>query len=632
MQKTYKLSFKLFVLALIICLIFPLINGFSVKAEDLAYRLYDFEDGYKSGWYSPWSGTTSVTNERAHSGSKSLKITGRQNTWDSPALNIYNIIKQGGAGVYYVQMEVLADKLIDGGKTGYLLIRGREENSFITKHGNNYYYKITPIEVIKENEWHTFVGVFAVTSSDISDQTGVFNLCFDFIKPVENQNIYIDDIQIVQDVAHEEPFTITPSHTTLYPGERIVLDLNRHNNLTFTSSNPSVATVDGNGIVRGVSSGTATITAKYYNTETATCVIDVNANGVVGEAFIKNVRINNYAQLDNNGKVIVEAWAFDGGQDQRWNFSYVGDGYYKITSIVSGNAITVADTDNANKALKVLAYTGENTQKWRIEKLDNGNYKIIPKVAIDSNIDWSMAVGEGIGADGRNVEYRNYGGLAFKDKGQWKIETYSVMLYSVEKFGHDHSSALRDVKTLFQNKGVYSVAHRSGSFSALECKQDLHNNNIFTSRSHGTYVYSGETSITLSTGIVLNNKTASSEQTVVLYSHQFNNMPQFSGYIDNDENFEGVHIAMFIGCETARGGVNGQNLASRVVALGAMAAIGFEQSILCNDANEWTELVYEQLLEGKTLNNAVKKACEAFPENSEIQSVVVCGDGDITLY
>jgi len=63
-----------------------------------------------------------------------------------------------------------------------------------------------------------------------------------------------------------------------------------------------------------------------------------------------------------------------------------------------------------------------------------------------------------------------------------------------------------------------------------------------------------------------------------------------------------------------------------------MAAIGFEQSILCNDANEWTELVYEQLLEGKTLNNAVKKACEAFPENSEIQSVVVCGDGDITLY
>lgn len=47
------------------------------------------------------------------------------------------------------------------------------------------------------------------------------------------------------------------------------------NTLTWTSSNESVATVNENGLVKGLKKGTATITVKTYNGKTATCKITV---------------------------------------------------------------------------------------------------------------------------------------------------------------------------------------------------------------------------------------------------------------------------------------------------------------------------------------------------------------------
>lgn len=86
MQRTKTLSFKLVVLLLIACLVVPLLQNIAVQAVDFEDRFYGFEDGTHTGWYSPWSGQLSVTSEQAYAGSKSLKISGRQNSWDSPAL------------------------------------------------------------------------------------------------------------------------------------------------------------------------------------------------------------------------------------------------------------------------------------------------------------------------------------------------------------------------------------------------------------------------------------------------------------------------------------------------------------------------------------------------------------------
>ena len=58
---------------------------------------------------------------------------------------------------------------------------------------------------------------------------------------------------------------VTPTHT--YVNEY----------MTFASSAPSVAAVDENGVVHGVSAGKATITATSYNGLTATCTVTVQA-------------------------------------------------------------------------------------------------------------------------------------------------------------------------------------------------------------------------------------------------------------------------------------------------------------------------------------------------------------------
>lgn len=69
-----------------------------------------------------------------------------------------------------------------------------------------------------------------------------------------------------------------------------------------------------------------------------------------------------------------------------------------------------------------------------------------------------------------------------------------------------------------------------------------------------------------------------------------------------------------------------------MVKQGATAAIGFEKTIFCDEANEWTKHVYGELLSGKKLKDAVKDACEEFSEESSIQSVVICGDENVKLY
>lgn len=54
--------------------------------------------------------------------------------------------------------------------------------------------------------------------------------------------------------------------------------------VTWSSSNTNVATVDGDGVVTGIAPGTATITAETYNGYTATCAITVPGTAVKGLA------------------------------------------------------------------------------------------------------------------------------------------------------------------------------------------------------------------------------------------------------------------------------------------------------------------------------------------------------------
>ena len=87
-------------------------------------------------------------------------------------------------------------------------------------------------------------------------------------------------ITVIEQVIEVESITITPSTYRIEPEETVPLQVsftpsNATSPITWTSSDPTVATVSSSGVVTGVSDGTATITATTDNNVTATSTITV---------------------------------------------------------------------------------------------------------------------------------------------------------------------------------------------------------------------------------------------------------------------------------------------------------------------------------------------------------------------
>lgn len=131
------------------------------------------------------------------------------------------------------------------------------------------------------------------------------------------------------------------------------------------------------------------------------------------------------------------------------------------------------------------------------------------------------------------------------------------------------------------------------------------------------------------TGIILNDGEGSNR--VVLYSRPWNSMESGSEGISPEEDYSNIDVALFIGCKTAYDKGDGANLPAVVVSQGAKAAVGFKETIICADANAWTERLYDCLLAGQTLKEAVNEASKGFDEASGLKSVVICGNGNIRI-
>ena len=73
----------------------------------------------------------------------------------------------------------------------------------------------------------------------------------------------------------------------------------------------------------------------------------------------------------NNG-ANVDLWTFNGNDNQRFAFKYVGNGYYTISALCSNKLLTVTGTNVIQQE-----DNGSDAQKWAVQKADsNGNYAI----------------------------------------------------------------------------------------------------------------------------------------------------------------------------------------------------------------------------------------------------------------
>ncbi|MBP3387944.1 MAG: RICIN domain-containing protein [Clostridia bacterium] len=160
----------------------------------------------------------------------------------------------------------------------------------------------------------------------------------------------------------------------------------------WSSSNNSVATVSSSGAVTGISEGTATITATraisgHYETASFTVYI-VEELFNDGTYYIKNREFGRYVQIDSsdapnystNGATIAQA-DYSGEDWQQWIFTSLENGYHKIINKKSGLALTVPTENIAEDASDLIqsSYIGNNNQQWKITSTEYNTYVITPR-------------------------------------------------------------------------------------------------------------------------------------------------------------------------------------------------------------------------------------------------------------
>ncbi len=164
----------------------------------------DFESSIE-GWTALGTSNSylSRTTEASYgSGSYSLKLAHHYNTWYSPQLNLYPLMKAMGPGTYAFTADVMATGTYTqvAPDLAYLMIRGNssaDSNSFIEKESNssNYFKRISDGAYMKPSQWHTFTGSVKVLASDLTRDTGNFMFCVDGV-PSGGTSLYIDNVRI----------------------------------------------------------------------------------------------------------------------------------------------------------------------------------------------------------------------------------------------------------------------------------------------------------------------------------------------------------------------------------------------------------------------------------------------------
>ena len=94
-------------------------------------------------------------------------------------------------------------------------------------------------------------------------------------KQIESLNFNADNVSVKKGKTLQLMVEVTPTELS-------------NEKLTWTSSDPSVVSVDSNGVVKGLKEGTATITVTSSNGKTATCVVTVTTDTIPVESITLN--------------------------------------------------------------------------------------------------------------------------------------------------------------------------------------------------------------------------------------------------------------------------------------------------------------------------------------------------------
>ena len=183
-----------------------------------------FEDGLMPGWSAYGGGDLSVA-DFGHDGNKSVCLTNRTGSWQSPAYNIYDILKENGAGTYTISCWVYVDQVEDTVQNKCwprMGLRATEDYSFVQ---NGVFKELTGYITTPKAEWTQFSGTITVSEADLKSEKGDVRLVMENINQISGeavQNLYMDDISITKEQKEQSFNDITldvtfsgPDNTTM---------------------------------------------------------------------------------------------------------------------------------------------------------------------------------------------------------------------------------------------------------------------------------------------------------------------------------------------------------------------------------------------------------------------------------
>ncbi len=319
-------------------------------------------------------------------------------------------------------------------------------------------------------------------------------------------------------------------------------------------------------------------------------VLDLKVfEAVEGVFYIKNVHTSTYLQIDNDvapnyntNQAHMELFSLDKGLYQRWRLVYVGNGYYKIGSAMSDMALSVrADKlDKADYSLIQESYDELERQQWEITKGSSGNYEFRPRSGMNSETDWTMAAGTGLGSNGINVEQRKYS--ASDNRCQWELKSsYAFAFYGKHLDDPAMPPILTSVEQAFDSTGQFigegSVTYSNGDFLA-----QMRSNTIFACITHGS-----QTSLQGSSILPITIDDIKSM---------------------SDSAFEGLSLVYYGACLTGLGGDDEENLVNATYEKGAKIVIGFSRKVDIEQTNYWSERFLQYIANGESVQSALNQA------------------------
>ncbi|MGM9681406.1 MAG: DNRLRE domain-containing protein [Eubacteriales bacterium] len=132
-----------------------------------------------------------------------------------------------------------------------------------------------------------------------------------------------------------------------------------------------------------------------------------------GTYILKNGLLNNYIQPDDSdspnystNNAAIELHSFNGGTHQKWQITYLHNGYYRIICSKNNKALSVqiGEENTENASLVQTTRSPNYQQQWKITKTSHGMYKIKARSSESNTADLCMASE----TNGSNVEQRKF--------------------------------------------------------------------------------------------------------------------------------------------------------------------------------------------------------------------------------